>query len=70
MHLSERFIKSGGHFNSEICRVLVAMDIEGIKFTQDDKEFTKLIRSIAVELNRLDKLDIGLKALQNTEGNN
>ena len=70
MNLSERFTNAGGHFNSEIYRVLMAMDSEGVEFNQNDEEFTNLIRSIAVELKKVDRLEIGMKALGNINKNN
>ena len=70
MNLSERFTNAGGHFNSEIYRVLMAMDSEGVEFNQHDEEFVKLIRSIAVELKKIDRLDVGMRALKNIKKNN
>ena len=70
MILSERFTNAGGHFNSEIYRVLIAMDSEGVEFNQNDEEFTNLIRSVAVELKKVDRLEIGMKALKNIKKNN
>ena len=70
MNLSERFTNAGGHFNSEIYRVLIAMDSEGVEFNQNDEEFTNLIRSVAVELKKVDRLEIGMKALKNIKKNN
>ena len=70
MNLSERFRNAGGHFNSEIYRVLMAMDSEGVEFNQNDEEFVKLIRSVAVELKKVGRLEIGMKALGNINKNN
>lgn len=70
MNLSERFTNAGGHFNSEIYRVLMAIDSEGVEFNPNDEEFIKLIRSIAVELKKVDRLDVGMKALKNIKKNN
>lgn len=70
MILSKRFTNAGGHFNSEIYRVLMAMDSEGIEFNQNDEEFINLIRSVAVELKKVDRLEIGMKALGNINKNN
>ena len=70
MNLSERFRNAGGHFNSEIYRVFMVMDSLGIEFNQDDEEFIKLIRSVAVELEKVDRLDIGMRALENINKNN
>ena len=70
MNLSERFTNAGGHFNSEIYRVFMVMDSLGIEFNQDDEEFIKLIRSVAVELEKVDRLDIGMRALENINKNN
>lgn len=70
MNLSERFTNAGGHFNSEIYRVLMAIDSEGVEFNPNDEEFIRLIRSIAVELKEVDKLEIGMKALKNINKNN
>lgn len=70
MNLTERFTNAGGHFNSEIYRVLMAIDSEGVEFNPNDEEFIKLIRSIAVELKEVDKLEIGMKALKNIKKNN
>lgn len=64
MILSKRFINAGGHFNSEIYRVLMAMDSGGVEFNQGDEEFTNLIRNIAVELKKINRLEIGMKALK------
>jgi len=70
MNLTERFTNAGGHFNSEIYRVLMAMDSEGVEFNQNDEEFTNLIRSVGVELKKVDRLEIGMKALGNINKNN
>lgn len=70
MILSERFTNAGGHFNSEVYRVFMVMDSLGIEFNQDDEEFIKLIRSVAVELEKVDRLDIGMRALENINKNN
>lgn len=70
MILSERFTNAGGHFNSEIYRVFMAMDNEGVEFNQSDEEFIELIRSVAVELKKVDRLEIGMKALGNINKNN
>lgn len=70
MNLSERFTNAGGHFNSEVYRVFMVMDSLGIEFNQDDEEFIKLIRSVAVELEKVDRLDIGMRALENINKNN
>lgn len=70
MNLTERFTNAGGHFNSEIYRVLMAIDSEGVEFNPNDEEFIRLIRSIAVELKEVDKLEIGMKALKNINKNN
>lgn len=70
MNLSERFTNTGGHFNSEIYRVFMVMDSLGIEFNQNDEEFIKLIRSIAVELEKVDRLEIGMRALENINKNN
>lgn len=70
MNLSERFTNIGGHFNSEIYRVFMVMDSLGIEFNQNDEEFIKLIRSVAVELEKVDRLEIGMRALENINKNN
>ena len=70
MNLSERFTNAGGHFNSEVYRVFMVMDSLGIEFNQDDEEFIKLIRSVAVELEKVDRLDNGMRALENINKNN
>ena len=70
MILSKRFTNAGGHFNSEIYRVFMAMDNEGVEFNQSDEEFINLIRSVAVELKKVDRLEIGMKALGNINKNN
>ena len=70
MILSKRFTNAGGHFNSEIYRVLMVMDNEGVEFNQNDEEFIELIRSIAVELKKVDRLEIGMRALKNIKKNN
>ena len=70
MILSKRFTDAGGHFNSEIYRVFMAMDNEGVEFNQSDEEFIELIRSVAVELKKVDRLEIGMKALGNINKNN
>ena len=70
MNLSKRFTNAGGHFNSEIYRVLMAIDSEGVEFNPNDEEFIKLIRSIAVELKKIDRLDVGMRALKNIKKNN
>lgn len=70
MNLSERFTNTGGHFSSEIYRVFMVMDSLGIEFNQNDEEFIKLIRSIAVELEKVDRLEIGMRALENINKNN
>lgn len=70
MYLSEKFRSVGGNFNSDIYRVLVEMDSKGIELNQNDKEFTNFIKSIAVELSKMDKLEIGMRALENINKNN
>ena len=50
MNLSKRYADTGGDLSSEIYPVLMAMDNEGVEFNQNDEEFIKLVRSIAVEL--------------------
>lgn len=70
MNLTERFANAGGHFNSEIYRVLMAIDSEGVEFNPNDGEFITLVRSIAVELKKVDRLEIGMKALENIDKNN
>lgn len=70
MILSKRFTDAGGHFNSEIYRVFMAMDNEGVEFNQSDEEFIELIRSVAVELKKVNRLEIGMKALGNINKNN
>ena len=70
MILSKRFTNAGGHFNSEIYRVLMVMDNEGVEFNQNDEEFIELIRSIAVELKKVDRLEIGMRALKSIKKNN
>ena len=70
MNLSKRYADTGGDLSSEIYPVLMAMDNEGVEFNQNDEEFIKLVRSIAVELKKLDRLEIGVKALENINKNN
>ena len=70
MILSKRFTNAGGHFNSEIYRVLMVMDNKGVEFNQNDEEFIELIRSIAVELKKVDRLEIGMRALKSIKKNN
>lgn len=70
MNLSERFADTGGHLSSEIYPVLMAMDNEGVEFSQNHEEFVKLIRSITVELKKIDRLEIGMRALKNIKKNN
>ena len=70
MNLSKRFADTGGHLSSEIYPVLMVMDNEGVEFNRSDEEFAKLIRSIAVELKKLDRLEIGMRALENIKKNN
>lgn len=70
MNLSKRFADTGGDLSSEIYPVLMAMDNEGVEFNREFEEFVKLIRSIEVELKKIDRLEIGMRALENIKKNN